>query len=125
MLVEFGKAGWINKARQQPDKVRQAVDKMKTDGLEKEGGLGFLIEYPGSDDMQMRSVILNRPPIKGPGKCVIGFIGAGTFAGGTLILAFKQTAPDLRQLPPLLGLAATTREDGSDLKWPLPITELY
>jgi threonine dehydrogenase-like Zn-dependent dehydrogenase/predicted dehydrogenase len=33
MLVEFGKAGWINKARQQPDKVRIVLDKIKTDGL--------------------------------------------------------------------------------------------
>ena len=33
MLVEFGKAGWIDKARQQPDKVRMVVDKVKTDGL--------------------------------------------------------------------------------------------
>ena len=33
MLVEFGKAGWIEKARQQPDKVRQVLDKVKTDGL--------------------------------------------------------------------------------------------
>lgn len=33
MLVEFGKAGWIEKARQQPDKVRQVVDKVKTDGF--------------------------------------------------------------------------------------------
>ena len=33
MLVEFGKAGWIAKARQQPDKVRMVFDKMKTDGI--------------------------------------------------------------------------------------------
>jgi predicted dehydrogenase len=33
MLVEFGKAGWIEKARQQPDKVRMVVNKIKTDGL--------------------------------------------------------------------------------------------
>lgn len=33
MLVEFGKAGWIEKARQQPDKVRIVLDKIKTDGL--------------------------------------------------------------------------------------------
>jgi predicted dehydrogenase/threonine dehydrogenase-like Zn-dependent dehydrogenase len=33
MLVEFGKAGWIEKARQQPDKVRLVLDKIKTDGL--------------------------------------------------------------------------------------------
>ncbi|MFO0783006.1 MAG: bi-domain-containing oxidoreductase [Phycisphaerales bacterium] len=33
MLVEFGKAGWIEKARQQPDRVRMVLDKIKTDGL--------------------------------------------------------------------------------------------
>ncbi len=33
MLVEFGKAGWIEKARQQPDKVRMVLDKIRTDGL--------------------------------------------------------------------------------------------
>lgn len=34
MMVEFGKAGWIQKARQQPDKVRMVLDKVKTDGLQ-------------------------------------------------------------------------------------------
>lgn len=33
MLVEFGKASLIQKARQQPDKVKQVLDKIKTDGL--------------------------------------------------------------------------------------------
>lgn len=33
MLVEFGKANLINKARQQPEKVKQVIDKVKTDGL--------------------------------------------------------------------------------------------
>ena len=33
MLMEFGKAGWMEKARQQPDKVRMVLDKIKTDGL--------------------------------------------------------------------------------------------
>jgi nucleotide-binding universal stress UspA family protein len=33
MLVEFGKASWIEKARQQPDKVRMVLEKIKTDGL--------------------------------------------------------------------------------------------
>lgn len=33
MLVEFGRAGWIEKARQQPDKVRQVLEKVRTDGL--------------------------------------------------------------------------------------------
>lgn len=33
MLVEFGKANWLEKARQQPEKVGQVLDKMRTDGL--------------------------------------------------------------------------------------------
>ena len=33
MLVEFGKASLINKALQQPDKVKQVVEKSRTDGL--------------------------------------------------------------------------------------------
>jgi predicted dehydrogenase/threonine dehydrogenase-like Zn-dependent dehydrogenase len=33
MLVEFGKANFINKVRQQPDKVKQVLDKIKSDGL--------------------------------------------------------------------------------------------
>ena len=33
MLVEFGKAGLIEKARQQPDKVKMVLDKISTDGL--------------------------------------------------------------------------------------------
>lgn len=33
MLVEFSKANWLAKARQQPDKVRMVLDKIRTDGL--------------------------------------------------------------------------------------------
>jgi predicted dehydrogenase/threonine dehydrogenase-like Zn-dependent dehydrogenase len=33
MLMDFGKAGWIGKARQQPERVRQVLIKVKTDGL--------------------------------------------------------------------------------------------
>lgn len=33
MLMEFGKAGYLDKARQQPDKVKQVLSKIKTDGL--------------------------------------------------------------------------------------------
>ena len=32
MLVDFGKANWLEKARQQPDKVKQVLDKARTDG---------------------------------------------------------------------------------------------
>jgi len=33
MLVEFGKANLLQKARQQPERVREVLDKIKTDGL--------------------------------------------------------------------------------------------
>ena len=33
MLVNFGKSSWIAKARQQPDKVKQVLDKTRTDGI--------------------------------------------------------------------------------------------
>lgn len=33
MLVEFGKANYLSKAKQQPDKVRQVLNKLKTDGI--------------------------------------------------------------------------------------------
>lgn len=33
MLVEFGKASYLEKAKQQPDKVKMVLDKVKTDGL--------------------------------------------------------------------------------------------
>ncbi len=33
MLLDFGKANFVQKARQQPDKVRMVLDKIKTDGL--------------------------------------------------------------------------------------------
>ena len=33
MLVDFGRAGWLERARQQPGAVRQVLDKVRTDGL--------------------------------------------------------------------------------------------
>ncbi|MDA9321684.1 bi-domain-containing oxidoreductase [Gammaproteobacteria bacterium] len=33
MLIEFGKSSYWGKARQQPDKVKQVLDKVKTDGI--------------------------------------------------------------------------------------------
>src|SRR5690606_37388072 len=33
MLVEFGRSNLISKARQQPDKVKQVLDNIKTEGL--------------------------------------------------------------------------------------------
>ncbi len=34
MLVEFAKANYLQKAKQQPDKVKMVIDKIKTDGLQ-------------------------------------------------------------------------------------------
>ena len=33
MLINFGKAGWVDKALSQPDKVKMVLEKVKTDGL--------------------------------------------------------------------------------------------
>jgi len=33
MLIEFSSAGYIGKARRQPEKIKQVIDKIKTDGL--------------------------------------------------------------------------------------------
>jgi predicted dehydrogenase/threonine dehydrogenase-like Zn-dependent dehydrogenase len=33
MLLEFGKASYLQKAKQQPDKIKMVLDKIKTDGL--------------------------------------------------------------------------------------------
>lgn len=33
MLVDFGRSSWLDKARKQPDKVKQVLAKVKTDGL--------------------------------------------------------------------------------------------
>lgn len=33
MIVAFGQGGWLQKARQQPDKVRMVIDKARTDGI--------------------------------------------------------------------------------------------
>ena len=33
MLIDFGKSSWLAKARAQPDKVKQVIQKIKTDGL--------------------------------------------------------------------------------------------
>jgi hypothetical protein len=33
MLVEFGRASLLDKARQQPDKVKMVLDKIRSDGL--------------------------------------------------------------------------------------------
>ncbi|MDA7497384.1 hypothetical protein N8494_01590 [bacterium] len=33
MLIDFGRSGWIAKAKQQPEKVRKVIQKIKSDGI--------------------------------------------------------------------------------------------
>lgn len=33
MLVEFGRSGWLDRVRQHPERVRQVLDKVRTDGV--------------------------------------------------------------------------------------------
>jgi NADPH:quinone reductase-like Zn-dependent oxidoreductase len=33
MMMKFGKAGWLDKAREEPEKVRQVLDKIRTEGF--------------------------------------------------------------------------------------------
>lgn len=61
MLIEFGKAGWIDKARQQPEKVKQVIDKIRTDGL-----------MPTLDAVQNK---LDQP-------LALGYCNAGTIISG-------------------------------------------
>ena len=57
MLVEFGQASWIGKARSQPDKVRQVLDKIRTDGLlpDPGGGLPQAGRAPAAGLLQRRA----------------------------------------------------------------------
>ena len=70
MLVDFGKASYINKAKQQPEKVKQVLSKIRTDGfidtfdavkskLEQPITLGYsnvgIIDEVGSDVYDLKS----------------------------------------------------------------------
>jgi predicted dehydrogenase/threonine dehydrogenase-like Zn-dependent dehydrogenase len=75
MLVDFGKAGWIAKARSQPDKVKQVLQKVSTDGL-----------FPTLDAVRSK---LDQPiPL---GYCNAGTVsdigGAAGFAVGDRVLS--------------------------------------
>ena len=61
MLIEFGRAGWIDKARQQPEKVKQVLDKVRTDGV-----------LPTLDAVQAK---LDQP-------IALGYCNAGSIAEG-------------------------------------------
>jgi NADPH:quinone reductase-like Zn-dependent oxidoreductase len=75
MLIDFGKANLLDKARQQPDKVKMVLDKVKTDGLAQTistvrskldqplplgyCNVGRVIEAPGTDFKVGERVVSN------------------------------------------------------------------
>jgi len=68
MLVDFGKAGLIDKMRQHPDKVRLVIDKVKTDGL-----LATLQAVRGKLDQPLAMGYSNTGVVIGVGAGVSGF----------------------------------------------------
>jgi predicted dehydrogenase len=64
MMIDFGRGNWIQKARQQPDKVRMVLNKIRTDGL--------------AATLQAVNTKLDQP--LAPGYCNVGVVeycGAG------------------------------------------------
>ena len=68
MLVDFGKAGLIDKMRQHPDKVRLVIDKVKTDGL-----LATLQAVRGKLDQPLAMGYSDTGVVIGVGAGVSGF----------------------------------------------------
>lgn len=98
MLVEFGRAGWINKARSQPDKVKEVIAKVKTDGL------GPTIEAVTSK--------LSQPmPL---GYCNVGIVhdgGGSGFSPGTRVVS---NGPHAEMVRVSKNLAAAIPDNVSD-----------
>ena len=68
MLLDFGKANVIDKARQQPDKVRMILDKVKTDGL-----LSTIETVRNKLDQPLPLGYCNAGVITAVGEGVVGF----------------------------------------------------
>ena len=88
MLVDFGKSNFINKARSQPDKVKEALGKVQTDGI-----------LATMDAIKSK---LNQPlPL---GYCNVGTIIDSVTQTLVLVLGLFQTAimPKLSVFPKIL-----------------------
>ncbi|MGB0578487.1 MAG: bi-domain-containing oxidoreductase [Limisphaerales bacterium] len=78
MLIDFGKGGWLAKARQQPDKVKQVLGKIRTDGLVATykavqakldtalplgyANCGFVLEAPAGSGYEIGDVVVSNGP---------------------------------------------------------------
>ncbi|MEX2163596.1 MAG: zinc-binding dehydrogenase, partial [Sulfuricaulis sp.] len=78
------------------DEAEKAYDLLTSD----EPSLGILLEYPTSIDRLdaevRRTTIKLSEPVAAAGKGVFGFIGAGNYATGILIPAFKEAGARLK-----------------------------
>lgn len=90
MLVSFGKAGWLGKARQQPEKVRAVVAKIRSEGL-------------FSTIRAVQAKLAQPIPL---GYCQVGKV----VAVGRLTEDRGQRTED----PPLLGLGTASRGQTTD-----------
>ncbi len=78
MLVEFSKANYLSKAKQQPDKVKQVLDKLKTDGI-----LSTLNSVQAKLDQPLPLGYSNSGTVIGVGKGVDNFnIGDRVISNG-------------------------------------------
>ena len=59
MLVDFGRGSLIDKVRQQPDKVAQVLDKMRTDGV------GATLDMSVGKAVRCYDGALSDPPVNG------------------------------------------------------------
>jgi predicted dehydrogenase/threonine dehydrogenase-like Zn-dependent dehydrogenase len=72
-----------------------------------EPSLGIVLEYPAEVPARgARTVVLNPTPVSGSAKAVVSFIGAGDYATGVLIPAFKTAGARLRCVASSGGVSA-------------------
>jgi len=73
-------------------------------GLEDKNQLGILLEYPETVDLSLKTVRLKE--IKGNGQKVkVGFVGAGSFAGASLISGFEKSGTHLKAIASQGGIS--------------------
>jgi len=100
MLIDFGKSGWIQKARSQPDKVKMVIGKVKTDGL-----------MPTIDAVRSK---LDQPlPL---GYCNVGIVqdnGGTTFEVGSRVISNGNHAEVVRVPKNLCAIIPDNVDDES------------
>jgi len=74
-------------------------------GLSDAGAMGIILEYPDTVDMASRIQVVP-PRSYNPVKGVVGIIGAGNFAKGTIIPALKKAGADIRYIASRTGVSA-------------------